>query len=367
MRSIAVVAIAASLAAGQFLTSASSAPVAVPAAAREVPAETMASVYDEVKTPFKYGIVLEPPPGKKVDCPNVFRFGGRWYMLYVQFEPEPGPGYSTQLAVSDDLLEWKPLGTALERGAPGSWDTANSAAGVALFDTSWGGSNTLERYEGRAWLSYLGGARYGYETPPLSIGLASTADPTKPGTWKKLPAPVLKTDDADVRPLETETLYKSHILRDDTRTLGAAFVMFYNAKPKGGSERIFTAVSDDLRIWRRLGSEPVIENLAPSGAKGGTISGDPQVVRIGDLWVMFYFGAFWKPGAFDTFACSYDLVHWTKWAGADLVAASEPFDTPYAHKPWLLKHSGVVYHFYCAVGGPEQHRAIALATSRIMK
>jgi hypothetical protein len=32
---------------------------------------------------------------------------------------------------------------------------------------------------------------------------------------------------------------------------------------------------------------------------------------------------------------------------------------------WLLKHNGVVYHFYCAVG--NQGRAIALATSRPMK
>ena len=36
---------------------------------------------------------------------------------------------------------------------------------------------------------------------------------------------------------------------------------------------------------------------------------------MGDLWVMFYFGAGWQPKAFDTFACSYDLVNWTKWEG----------------------------------------------------
>ena len=83
-----------------------------------------------------------------------------------------------------------------------------------------------------------------------------------------------------------------------------------------------------------------------------------------DLWVMFYFGAFWKPGAFDTFAASRDLVHWTKWDGDDLIKASEPYDTPFAHKPWILKYDGVVYHFYCAVGGKKQHRAIALATSK---
>lgn len=34
----------------------------------------------------------------------------------------------------------------------------------------------------------------------------------------------------------------------------------------------------------------------------------------------------------------------------------------YAHKPWVLKHDGIVYHFYCAVG--DRGRVIALATSK---
>jgi hypothetical protein len=104
---------------------------------------------------------------------------------------------------------------------------------------------------------------------------------------------------------------------------------------------------------------------APEGKKVDC----PTVFRHGDrwymLWVMFYFGAFWKPKAFDTFAASRDLVHWTRWDGPHLIEPSEPWDAEYAHKPWLLKHNGVVYHFYCAVG--NQERAIALATSRPMK
>ena len=80
---------------------------------------------------------------------------------------------------------------------------------------------------------------------------------------------------------------------------------------------------------------------------------------------MFYFGAFWEPGAFDTFAVSKDLVHWAKWTGPKLIEPSEPWDKTFAHKPWLLKHQDVVYHFYCAVG--DQGRVIALATSKPMR
>lgn len=174
---------------------------------------------------------------------------------------------------------------------------------------------------------------------------------------------MLSPAQADTRDFEHTTLYKSAIIRDETRTLGAPFVMFYNGKaPPYGQEQIGLATSDDLRTWRRFGHGPVVNNV---GAAPWAISGDPQVVKMGDVWVMFYFGAFWKPGAFDTFACSYDLIHWTKWDGPHLVAPSEPYDKQFAHKPWVLKHDGVVYHFYCAVG--DQGRVIALATSEDLK
>ena len=83
------------------------------------------------------------------------------------------------------------------------------------------------------------------------------------------------------------------------------------------------------------------------------------------MYVLFYFGAFWKPGAFERFACSYDLVNWTEWKGADLVAPSEPYDEQYAHKPWVIKYKGIVYHFYTAVG--KEGRVLALATSKDLK
>jgi predicted GH43/DUF377 family glycosyl hydrolase len=324
----------------------------------------MRAVYEEAQTPYKYGIVIPAPEGKKIDCPTVFRHGDRWYMVYVQLENDP-EGYTTQLAVSDDLLHWQVKGTILARGDKDAWDKANAAGGIALADMRWGGDGTLGTHEGRYWLSYLGGAKPGYETPPLSIGMASTLDPTSAAGWERLPAPVLRPDDKDARPFETGTLFKSFVFRDPGATLGAPFVMYFNARPPRGDETIGMAVSQDLRTWRRYGDGPVIVNARPSGLKHGVISGDPQIVRMGDLWVMFYFGAFWKPKAFDTFAASRDLVHWTRWEGTHLLEPSEPWDAEFAHKPWVLKHDGVVYHFYCAVG--NQGRAIALATSRPIK
>ena len=344
----------------------------VVAGARQVPAgdtgaispERMEAIYEEVKTPFKYGVVIEPPPGRMVDCPNVFRHGRKWFMVYIQLEQDP-VGYSTQLAESDDLLHWRPRGTVLARGQSNAWDQANAAGGVALFDTRWGGSNRLQMFGGRYWLSYLGGAKPGYETPPLSICVAWSRDPSRVEGWERLPMPVLRPDDPDARPFERDTLFKSHVFRDRSKTFGAPFVMFYNARAPRDSERIGIAVSHDMKSWKRHGDAHVLENARPEALRHGVISGDPQITRMEGVWVMFYFGAFWKPGAFDTFAASRDLVHWTKWDGPHLIEPSEPWDSEFAHKPWLLKHDGIVYHFYCAVG--NRGRAIALATSKPMK
>ena len=319
----------------------------------QVSQEVMQTIYQEVKTPYKYGIVLHGEDGKKIDCPSIFRYRDNWYMVYIIFNEN---GYETALAKSDDLLNWEKLGKILTFKEE-TWD-ANQAAGyITLQDHKWGGSYELQQYAGRYWMSYLGGALKGYETDPLSIGIAWTDTPNKPSEWHRIKEnPVLNCNQPDTRDFEKQTLYKSHIIYDKQQRLGYPFVMFYNGKQKGDwIERIGTAVSKDMIHWLRYGDSPVIDNY-----KG--ISGDPQITKIGNIWVMFYFGAFWQPKAFDTFACSYDLVNWTKWQGPHLIEPSEPWDEKYAHKPWVIKYEGIVYHFYCAVG--DQGRVIALATSK---
>lgn len=79
----------------------------------------------------------------------------------------------------------------------------------------------------------------------------------------------------------------------------------------------------------------------------------------------FISGLFGNRGAFERFACSYDLMNWTDWNGEDLIAPSEDYDKEYAHKPWVIKWNGVVYHFYNAVG--SRGRVIALATSKDLR
>ena len=91
----------------------------------EVTQERMEQIYEEVKTPYKYGLAVAPTDNyHKIDCPTVFRQGDKWLMTYVVYNGKTGTdgrGYETWIAESDNLLEWRTLGRVLSY-RDGKWD-----------------------------------------------------------------------------------------------------------------------------------------------------------------------------------------------------------------------------------------------------
>lgn len=343
-------------------------------AQREVPQSRMEQIYEEAKTPYKYGLAVAPVDNNhKIDCPTVFREGDKWYMTYVVYNGKSGldgRGYETWIAESDNLLEWHTLGRILSY-RDGYWDCNQRGGFPALPDMEWGGSYAMQPYKGKHWMTYLGGEGTGYESvnKPLYIGLAWTDQPLGSAhEWQAQDKPVMSIHDKDAQWWEKLTQYKSVVYWDKEKTLGAPFVMFYNAAGRHPetdlkAERVGIALSKDLKKWKRYPGNPVFAHEAD-----GTITGDAHIQKMGDVYVMFYFSAFEpsrKYKAFNTFAASYDLVHWTDWKGADLIIPSKNYDELFAHKSYVVKHDGVVYHFYCAVNDAEQ-RGIAIATSKPM-
>ena len=135
--------------------------------------ERMRQVHDEVKTPFKDGVVIRGEEKQLVDSPSVFCKDGQWYMVYTASSGTIG--YENHLARSANLLHWEKLGKILSFPAEG-WDRWQRAGHVALGDTTWGGRNELQTFDGRFGMSCLGGARQGCETDPRAIGLATSKD-----------------------------------------------------------------------------------------------------------------------------------------------------------------------------------------------
>ena len=360
--------------------------------ADSIPQSMMQRIYQEVRTPYKYGMVVAPTDNyHKIDCPTVFRVGDQWFMTYVVYngkEGLDGRGYETWLATSNDLLHWQTQGRLLSYPADTTrWDANQRGGFPALIDWTWGGSYGISRYKKNYWMTYIGGHGTGYEAvrEPLNIGLAWTnGDITQAHEWQTAKAPLLSIDDKDVQWWEKLVQYKSTIYEDPQRTLGHRFIMFYNAggvNPQNSlkAERIGIALSDNLKKWKRYDGNPVYAHEAP-----GIITGDAQIVRmtlpsalnshcnatlskreLSTHYVMFYFSAYnpdRKYNAYNTFAVSRDLIHWQDWTGPDLIWPSKSYDEMFAHKSYVVKHDGVVYHFYCAVND-DQQRGIAVATS----
>ena len=94
--------------------------------------------------------------------------------------------------------------------------------------------------------------------------------------------------------------------------------------------------------------------------RGTQVAIDPSVISVGDYFIMAYGTLIQSSGK------CYD--HWAYTTKADFplgwkfggVGASptEPYNSKYAHKPWLMKFNGRIYHYYTAVG--DQGRCIAL-------
>ena len=264
-------------------------------AQREVPQERMEQIYEEVKTPYKYGLAVAPADNyHKIDCPTVFRQGDKWLMTYVVYNGKGGTdgrGYETWIAESDNLLEWRTLGRVLSY-RDGKWDCNQRGGFPALPDMEWGGSYELQTYKGRHWMTYIGGEGTGYEAvkAPLYVGLAWTkGDISTAHEWESLDKPILSIHDKDAQWWEKLTQYKSTVYWDKDKTLGAPFVMYYNA---GGrhpetdlkGERVGIALSKDMKTWKRYSGNPVFAHEA-DGTIGG-ISAD-TVNRLSRLQIDF--------------------------------------------------------------------------------
>ena len=364
----------------------------LPLLADNISQQDMQRIYDEVRTPYKYGLVVAPTDNyHKIDCPTVFREGDKWLMTYVVYNGKDGTdgrGYETWIAESDDLLHWTTKGRILSYKDDG-WDMNQRGGFPALIDWTWGGSYGIGTYKGKHWMTYVGGHGTGYEAvrEPLNIGMAWTqGDITKAHEWQSGDKPLLSINDKDTQWWEKLVQYKSttYEVKNEKRKMNNLlppeirkhrFVMFYNAggiNPANNlkAERIGIALSNNLKKWTRYDGNPVFANEI-----GGIITGDAQIAKMetttpdgslsGSLYVMFYFKAYdpsRKYNAFNTFAVSRDLIHWQHWEGDDLIIPSKPYDEMFAHKSYVVKHDGVVYHFYCAVNN-DQQRGIAVATS----
>ena len=322
-------------------------------------------------TPYKYGKAVLEGSGIKgafdelaVDGPFLFRHQGKFFMLYIGFD---GTGYQSALATSQDLLNWEHYGKVLKPSSEkGKWDSLNVACPCILRDVNMYGSYELQKYQGKYWMIYHSYPGEGYETGPAEMGLAWTEDENLLD-WHRLEDPVYSwREGAD---WEKAGLYKACFFQHED-----LFYMFYNAKNEESHwvEQTGVATSKDLLHWERYEGNPVLR-VKPDTWKSKFVS-DPNIVKDGDNWLMFFFGFDYKH-AQDGIACSKDLFHWEV-AEEPLLryGAEGEIDSTHAHKASIITVGKRLYHFYCACRpwkegdktknfGGKEYRCISVACS----
>jgi len=346
---------------------------------------------DEVapfRTPYKYPELILKATGRKgdfdersIDDPIVFHANGAFYMLYIGWD---GIGYQTGLATSTDLLHWKRVALVAPRDSASKFTKYNIALSSILRNKQLRSNGEAIKINGRylgAWNAYPSA---GYEEGAAVIGLAWSDNLLH---WE-LTDPILYPQDG--APWEHGGLYRPDLMLDR-----GTYYLYYNAKtdtlPKsvggGWHEQTGVATSRDLKTWTGYAGNPVLRN-GPRGsatypasnlihatqpptpdARDSRFASNPFVVQNGADFAMFYFGfRYQQPGrACEMLALGADPYTFVK-VPEILIDTGAPgsIDETYAHKPSVITHEGMLYHFYCAVSGkwPNETRGIAVARSR---
>ncbi len=134
----------------------------------------------------------------------------------------------------------------------------------------------------------------------------------------------------------------------------------------------------DLKQPEELGSLPAQshspqrsagQSYPTPDARDSRFASNPFVVQNGRDYAMFYYGfRYQRPGrACEMLALGVNPYSFVK-SPEILIDTGAPgtIDETFAHKPSVITHEGVLYHFYCAVSGqyPNEVRGIAVARSK---
>jgi Glycosyl hydrolases family 32 N-terminal domain len=364
---------------------------ALTAATAAVAPHLSAAAPDEIapfRTPYKYPKLILSATGRKgdfdertVDDPIVFYANGAFQMLYIGWD---GIGYQTGLATSTNLVNWTRTALVAPRDPASKYTKYNLALSSILRNKNLRSRGEALKANGKylaAWNAYPSA---GYEEGAAVIGLATSDDLL---TWH-LTDPILTPQDG--APWEHGGLYRPDLMLDR-----GTYFLYYNAKtdplPKdeggGWHEQTGVATSTDLKTWTRYKSNPILNN-GPRGSatyptanpisntqpatpdtRDSRFASNPFVVQNGCDFAMFYFGfGYQRPGrACEMLALGADPFTFIKVPEILIdIGAPGTIDETFAHKPSVITHEGVLYHFYCAVSGkwPNETRGIAVARSK---
>lgn len=301
----------------------------------------------------KVGVVLEAGSGTwdgdYVESPTILRdpLSGRYAMVHVGYGTTTGAiRAQVGLAWSDDLVSWtKETDPLLSHSGVAASPDQNGCTGPLLL---WDRVN--EQYV----LYYIGLTATGYEGGTKSICYATATSLS--GSWTRHGAVI---SPAGTGWREDAIWHPSIVERNGT------WYLFFNAHGDSAIENIGYATAPSITgPWTVDDvNSPILSVVAATWESEKV--GDPCVRRVGDLWVMDYFG-YDGDTAGDGFAVTSDANFPLGWVrhpdNPILEAGPEIYDEKLAHKPFVVVDGGEIYHFYTAVADDDT-RTVALAVT----
>lgn len=170
---------------------------------------------------------------------------------------------------------------------------------------------------------------------PATNLLHATATSLRQSPWHKEPFAVT----ADWRRHQEWLLWAPHVVRHD----GLYYLFVCAGNQEGHRYRLHLLTSTNLWQWDRSPDNPLYID--------GFDARDPNILRVGSEWVMYYTANATPEGGHHIVAClrSPDLRHWTRRAVAFTHERQGTFGGP-TESPFVVRRGKVYYLFVCDGG-----------------
>ena len=303
--------------------------------------------HDHIK---KAGIIL--PTGQKgefdesmVESPDVFYEPtlGCLVMIYTAYKGadetlEASHGY----AVSQDGVHWTKKGRFFTGSGMNGTPDSHGVTGP-----------TMVLHKGKYYLFYIGLTRSGYEggTKSLCLAVADSFRDFLEGRARRLGAVMRPGGDG---------WHQGAIWHPDFLQKDGIWYCLINCTGVDGRERTGYATASRLEGPWTLSDKPLLDFI-DEDTRGNQIAIDPSAVQYGPYVVMSYGTVLRKDyTAIDEWCYTTMDEFPMGWRyGGVALYNDQSYDSQYAHKPFLMKFQGRIFHYYTAVGGGKRQIGLA--------